>query len=253
MASPSDQLMIMSPAERAKAFVLIVEKDPTERNNMRTALKSLGYGAFTDVADHAVALEKLAERKITHVLFDAKATKIQPKEFLHKLLENDKSIVAIPSSYDPNIDDVFDLLIMGAKGYLVKPFTVDTLELAIVMASKGEPMNDAVLNAKDRNEALVAILMGSLDKAATVLRQAQQFETAKREIPKAISGLKRSSELAKMFAKGGEMGLIDAIEKFCIERSKGPATRLGRLRKRLNTTRVVPGEEGKEEPGEAAE
>lgn len=243
-AAGKDEGMTLSPAERAKAYVLIVEKDATERNNIRTALKSLGYGAFTDVSDHAMALEKLQERKITHVLFDAKKTTIQPKEFLHSLLENDKSIVALPSSYDPNIDDVFDLLIMGAKGYLVKPFTVDTLDQAIVMASKGEPLHEAVLQAKDRNEALVAILMASLDKAATVLRQAQQFETAKREIPKAFAGLKRSSELAKMFAKGGEDGLFDAIEKFCIERSKGPATRLGRLRKRLNTTRApTPGEE----------
>ncbi len=228
----------MTPAERAKAFVLIVEKDPTERNNLRIALKALGYGSFTDVADHAMALEKLQERKITHVLFDAKKTTIEPKVFLHSLLENDKSIVALPSSYDPNIDDVFDLLIMGAKGYLVKPFTVDTLDRAIVLASKGEPLAEAVLQAKDRNEALVAILMASLDKAATVLRQAQQFETAKREIPKAFAGLRRSSDLAKLFAKGGEEGLVDAIEKFCIERSKGPATRLGRLRKRLNSTRA---------------
>jgi len=240
----SGAVLVMTPAERNKASVLIVESDSAERNNMRNALKVLGYGAFTDVPNHALALEKLQERKITHILFDAKKTNMPPKEFLHKVLESDSSIIAVPASYEPNVDDVFDMLIMGARGFLCKPFTVDTLEAAIVMASKGEPMAEAVLNAKDRNEALVAIMMGSLDKTATIMRQALQFETAKREIPKALSSFKRSAELAKMFAKGGPEGLMLALEKFCIERSKGPATKLGRLRKRLNVKRVsAPGEE----------
>ena len=235
----ADQITVtMTPSERAKANVLIIEPDANERNNMRTALKSLGYGAFTDVPNHLMALEKLVERKITHVLFDAKKTNMPPKDFLFKVLENDASIVAIPCSYEPEIDDVFDMLIMGARGYLVKPFTADSLDIAIVMATKGEPISDVVLNAQDRNEALVAILMSSLDKAATILRQSYQFETAKREIPRAMNALRRSAELAKTFCKGGNEGLINALEKFCIERSKGPATRLGRLRKRLHNNRV---------------
>lgn len=234
---PDQFTVVLSPAERVRACVLIAEPDANERNNMRIALKTLGYGSFTDVPNHLMALEKLTERKVTHVLFDAKKTNMPPKDFLHKVLENDISIVAIPCSYDPQIDDVFDMLIMGARGYLVKPFTTESLDIAIVMASKGEPISDLVLNAQDRNEALIAILMSSLDKAATILRQSYQFETAKREIPRAMNSIRRSADLAKTFCKGGDQGLIDALERFCIERSKGPATRLGRLRRRLQSTR----------------
>lgn len=89
-------------------------------------------------------------------------TNIPTKDFLARILEMDKSVIAIPSSNDPNIDEVFDLLVMGARGYLVKPFTVETVEIGLAMATKGEPMSEAVLNAKDCNEALVAIMMGSL-------------------------------------------------------------------------------------------
>lgn len=231
--------LIMTAVERSKSSVLIVESDPNDRNNLRTAVKALGYGGISDVPNHLAAIEKFAGRRFTHVIFEAKKTNMPPNEFLQKLLEADRQTIAIPSSYEPNVDDVFDLLIIGARGYLCKPFTSDTVEAAIVMATKGDPMSDAVLNAKDRNEALVAIMMSSLDKAAVILRQASQFETAKREIPKAMATLRRSAELAKTFAKGGETGLIDALEKFCIERSKGPATRLGRLRKRLKNTRVT--------------
>ena len=237
------QNLVLTSAERTKASVLIVESDPMDRNNMRTAIRSLGYGGVSDVPNHLAAIEKLAGRRFTHIFFEAKKTNMPPKEFLAKVLEADSQTVAIPSSHEPNVDDVFDLLIMGARGYLCKPFTADTIEAAIVMATKGDPISDAVLQAKDRNEALVAIMMSSLDKAATVMRQATQFETAKREIPKALATLRRSAEWAKTFAKGGDNGLIEAMETFCIERSKGPATRLGRLRKRLRTTRVVDGEE----------
>ncbi|WKZ56353.1 MAG: response regulator [Bdellovibrionota bacterium] len=239
MPLPDDSQLALTPAERAKATVLIVESEPNDRNNMRNALKSLGYGGFSDVPSHAAAFEKVQDRKFTHVIFEAKKTNMPAKDFLHQMLEQFPSIIAIPSSYEPSVDDVFDLLIMGAKGYLVKPFTADTLEDAIVNATKGEPMSPAVLNAKDRNEALVAILMASLDKAATTMRQALQFETARREVPRMVRNMKRSAELAKTFCKGGDEGMLDALEKFCIERSKGPATRLGRLRKRLKTTRAV--------------
>lgn len=242
MGFDSDE-MIMSTTERQKASVLVVETDNQERHNFRNALKSLGYGGIGDAANHSAALERMGERKFTHIIFDAKKTTMPSSEFLKKVFEMDDSIIAMPSSIEPNVDDVFGLLILGAKGYIVKPITVDTVDQAIVQATKGEPLADAVLKAKDRNEALVAIMMSSLDKAATILRQANQFETAKREIPRAVARLHRAAELAKTFAKDGETGLLLAMETFCIERSKGPASKLGRLRKRLSTNRGPEDEE----------
>lgn len=232
-----DGEMVLSASERQKASVLVVESDNQERHNFRNALKQLGYGGIGDAPNHSAALERMAERKFSHIIFDAKKTTMPSSEFLKKVFEVDDSIIAMPSSVEPNVDDVFGLLILGAKGYIVKPITMDTVDQAIVQATKGEPLAEAVLKAKDRNEALVAIMMSSLDKAATILRQANQFETAKREIPRAIARLHRAAELAKTFAKDGEDGLLTAMETFCIERSKGPASKLGRLRKRLSTTR----------------
>lgn len=230
--------LTMSPAERNRVSILVVEPDSLERNNLRTCLKSLGFGAIADAPNHGVALERFNDRKFTHIIFDAKKSNYPVRDWLVKVFEMDSDLVALPSSSDPSVDDVFDLLVVGARGYLVKPFTIDTVDQAIIMATKGEPIADAVLNAKDRNEALVAILLSSLDKTATTLRQAQQFETAKRELPRLMAVFKRSADLALTFAKGGSDGLLEALEKFCIERSKGPATRLGRLRKRLSTTRT---------------
>lgn len=234
----SDQSLSLSPGERSKASVLIVESDPADRNSFRQALKSLGYGQVSDAPNHHSALEKLEQRQFTHIIFEARKTNMPVDEFLRKALEGDPKKICIPSSFEPNVDDVFDLLIIGAKGYLVKPFTIDTVDSALVNATKGEPISDVVLSAKDRNEALVAITMQALDKAATTLRQAQKFETAQRELPRALKGFKGAAELSQTFSKNGQEGFHEALEKFCIERSKGPATRLGRLRKRLKTKRV---------------
>ena len=244
-----DDSLNLTPKERTNASVLIVETDRNERQNMRTALKQLGFGGISDVPNHLTALERLQDRPITHIIFDAKKTNMPPSEFVTKVMETDPNIIMIPSSSDPNIDDVFDLLVLGARGYLVKPFTTETVDMAIIGATKGEPIADSVKQAKDRNEALVAILMASLDKTATIMRQAKQFDTAKREIPRAMRTFRGSAELAQMFAKNGHEGLIEAMEKFCIERSKGPATRLGRLRKRLKTkpTRKDKDEDKKDE------
>lgn len=236
---------VMSSSERQNASILVVEPDPVERNNFRTALKQLAFGGVSDCPNHMSAFDKLEQRQFTHVIFAARETNMPVKEFVKKIITTWPQMVCIPSSSEPSVDDVFDLLILGAKGYLVKPFTIDTLDSAIVNATKGEPIADAVLQAKDRNGALVAIMMHSLDKTATTMRQAQQFETAAREVPKNLAAFRRAAELAQTFAKDGHEGLIASLEEFCIERSKGPATRLGRLRKRLQTKRVDEDEEPK--------
>lgn len=227
--------LLLTPKERANALILTVEPDRAERQNIRTALKQLGFGGITDCPTHAAALDKIQERRVTHIVFDAKKTNMPTKEFVSKVLEFDPSLILIPASFEPNVDDVFDLLVLGARGYLVKPFTVETVDAALVTATKGEPIADSVRQAKDRNEALVAVMMASLDKLATVLRQAKHFDTARREIPGAIRGFRVSAELARTFAKEGQKGLFETLERFCLDRSNGPATRLGRLRKRLQT------------------
>lgn len=230
---PKTVLPPFSSAEQAKMHILVVDSDLGTRNQIRQALNSLGYSSFSEAPNHAVALQKLVERQVTHVIFEAKKTNMPVADFLTAVLSCDERIIALPTSFEPSVDDVFNLLIIGARGYIVKPFTQDSLDEAIIMATKGEAISDAILFAKDRNEALVSLIMTALDKLAVTLKQARNFETAKRELPRRVMNFKRATEIAKMFAQGGRPQLVQAMLDFCIERSNGPATRLGRLRKRL--------------------
>ena len=223
----------LSPLERKNAEILIVDSDSDQRNQFRQSLLALGFTTLSDASDHLAALEKLKQRHITHVIFQAKKTNMTAREFLTLALEYDTDLVAIPSSFQPSLDDVFNLLVVGAKGYIVMPLTQQALDDALLMATKGECISDAILYAKDRNEALASLVMTALDRLAVTLRQAQQFETAVREIPRAVGGMQRAVDIGRTFAKGGQEALQEAIIEFCATRSEGPATRLGRTRKRL--------------------
>jgi two-component system chemotaxis response regulator CheY len=229
----------LTPAERAATNILLVEPEPSDRSLLRATLKGLGYPVIVESPNHLASLDKFEGRKFSHIIFDAKKGNCPMHEWFTQVMEIAPNIIAIPTSANPSVDEVFELLMMGAKGYLVKPFTRDSLELSIALATKCEPIPDIVKRARDRNEALVALMMTSLDRLATVQRQSKQFETALLELPKAEAAFRRASDLALMFAKGGEDGLVRTLERFCVEKSRGPATRLGRLRKRLNSTRIV--------------
>ncbi len=229
---------LFSQIERASSSILIVEPDPAERNLLRATMKRLGFGRVSEATNHLSSLDKFEGRKFTHIIFDAKKDNYPVQEWFSEVIDIAPEIIAIPSSANPSVDDVFELLVLGAKGYLVKPFTRETVEASVCLATKGEPIPDIIKTAKDRNEALVAIMMTSLDRLATVQRQAKQFQTAQRELGRAESALRQASELAHIFAKGGDQGLVEALERFCVEKCRGPATRLGRLRKRLSSSRL---------------
>lgn len=249
----------MSSVDKDRAHILVVESDATTRNTFKQTLATLGYPSVFDAPNHAMALQKLAERPITHVIFEAKKSTMPAAEFLTAVLACDDKIIALPSSSEPSVDDVFNLLVIGARGFIVKPFAGDTLDSSIAMATKGEPLSEAILFAKNRNEALISLAMSNLDRLAQTMKQARQFETAQRELGKKVMAFKRAVDLAKTFAQGGEEKLLQAILDFCLERQNGPATRLGRLRKRLGERKAVkvprlnssPGEQEESEDAEA--
>lgn len=229
-----DEDIDMSSEERRQSSVLIIDDNPADRISIRQALSALGFLNYTDASDHASGLSKIQERKVTHVIFSAPKTNMTASEFLNKALEMDPAIVSVATSYNPTIDDVFSLLMIGARGYLVKPFTSDTISESLNWATNGQPLNDAILFAKDRNEALASLVLSSLDKLALTMRQARQFDTAKRELSTVYNQWKRSVDMAYTFGKGGMARMPTEFAELAIDRAQGPASSLGRFRDRLN-------------------
>jgi two-component system chemotaxis response regulator CheY len=210
----------MTAKERMDTKILIVDSDPSCRHSMRQSLLSLGFPHVSDASDYMTALHRLQEQTFTHLIFDSNQSQFSAKEFIDNIFELDPDILLIPSSYEPTIDDVFNLIISGARGYVAKPFTSEALDQAMHMATQGDRISDAILEAQNRNEALAALVLSSLDRLARVLRQAERFETAKVEIPRREMALRRSVELAKTYTRGGIPGFVNSITDLAIHRAE---------------------------------
>lgn len=226
-------------AERKRLEILVVEPDASNRANFRQALIAQGYAKVSEANDHVSGIDRVRNRPVTHILFDAKATNMSPQDFVVQALEWDPKLTLVPASLEPTVDDVFGLLVLGARGYVVKPFTPETLDVALLMATKGEAISPAILYAKDRNEALASFVLTALDKVAVLTCDARKHETARPELRVAEYHLKRAVDIARTFMKGTEDDLREAFIEFCVERASGPATKLGRLRKRLETRKAA--------------
>ena len=105
------------------------------------------------------------------------------------------------------------------------------------MTTKGEPISHDIRYAKNRNEALAAMMMNAFDKFLKTAQQSKTFRTAAREMPQRAIALRRAVEMAETFAENGQSGLIEALVEFCCAKAGTPRTRLGNVRKRLSHQR----------------
>lgn len=229
----------MTKAERMKCRALIIEPDENDRADLRKCLKSLSFGWVSELTDYATALKSLFERRFTHLLFSTEDAGLGPAEFCGSALKTDPQMIAIGMSREPDIDEMFDLLLHGARGYLLKPYQEEDLQEAITAATKGEPIPEEVLRAPDKNEMLVNILLNDLDKVARVMKRTASSELERKQLPPLVGCLSRSVRYALSAGRGGEKEYLEVLERVLVERSVAPATRLGRLRKRLAEERKL--------------
>lgn len=229
---------VITSAERRMSDILVVEPENQEREIIRNALIACDYARIHVAADHAAGLKVLENRHFTHLIFCAKTTTMPASEFIAKVLDMSPQLIAIAASYTPNADDVFNLLRLGARGFLVKPYNIASLDSAITLATTGAPLPDVVLHSPNRNDAFATLLASNLDRYALAARQARTFGTAQRDLKKHRSRLENVSRIAQMFAQNSHESLLGSIVNLFIALAEGPATRLGRLRGKLRKERV---------------
>lgn len=224
---------------RQNIQVLVVTPSGTTSNQVRQAIKTVGFSAVSAAPTHIAALDKIRSRDFPLILFDAVSTGMPTVDFVTQTMEMDPNCIMIPISGEPQVDDVFGLLRNGARGFLALPFTVTTLEDVVMRATEGPPLSDAVLNAPDRNAALVGVVLNNLYRTSVLMRQAREFPTAAKELERQQIMLVESMDLARLFCEGGDEALLEKIIEGCINRANTAATRLGRTRQRLKKQREI--------------
>jgi two-component system chemotaxis response regulator CheY len=196
-----------------------VEPNASLRSSIRNILMQLGFNNIDNAPDYRKAISKLNDNNYSHMIFDVYYQDLSPKEFLQQALCISPSIISIPTSDGPTADTVFDLLIAGARSFVVKPYTVDTLNDSISFASKTDSIANYIGNAKNRDEALVRIVLTSLNRLAVVLKQSKRFHTAKKEVPRRARTFRHSLEIAKMFCTGDELDFRDLMVDMLADRA----------------------------------
>lgn len=134
ISAPATDL-IMSPKEQQEAEILICEEKINDRTNMKMALRLLNYGHVSDAQSLGMGLRKIESRKFSHIIFQARKSDISSAEFLETALVKCPGTIFLAASFEPTVDNIFSLLLGGARGYLVCPFTIEALDTAIVQAS----------------------------------------------------------------------------------------------------------------------
>lgn len=229
-----------SAEERARVLTLVVEADENDGRDLRAAMQLLGYVPPQVVSDHSQALKVLQERPFTHVFFTATRTNLSAVEFMRSARAMDANLVAIPTSFDPRIDDIFTLLQEGARWFLVKPFTEEIVDDCLIQATKGEPFSQSLLFAEDRNKAFSALIAANIDRAADTYRDARKYTSARAAQESVMKSLRATAQLARVFAEdatGDRKDLRGTLLDFFSDLARGPATRLGRIRRRLRVQR----------------
>jgi len=111
--------------------VLIVDDSPAMRSFVRRVLdlSGLGIGACLQAGNGQEALNVLREEWVDVVLTDINMPTMDGEQFVQRLKDDDalRSIPVVVVSTDRTEGRVRQMLTLGAKGYVAKPFLPETL------------------------------------------------------------------------------------------------------------------------------
>lgn len=233
MISSDEPNLLLTHRQRDRISVVIIEEDRDARSNLHHIIQMLGVKECYDARDLEGAIPLIMEHGPTHLIFNGEMEDSPPDFLLKKVLSLNSSLACIPALRSPGIDLVFELLGTGASGFLVKPFTSESVDSALAHASRADHIPDAIRRATDRNEALASLLLHSFSEAAKTLSQAKKYETAGYEIPNRMRQFRKAADMACMFARGGKNVLQEELLRQLEKKDTEPTTHLGKIRRQV--------------------
>jgi two-component system chemotaxis response regulator CheY len=117
----------MMPDQSMK--ILTVDDFSTMRRIIRNILRQLGYTNITEADNGAAAFEVLKAQHIDFVISDSNMPNMTGLELL-KAIRSDEKLQQIPMllvTADALKENVVEAVKAGVNGYIVKPFTAETL------------------------------------------------------------------------------------------------------------------------------
>jgi two-component system chemotaxis response regulator CheY len=110
--------------------ILTVDDFSTMRRIIRNIPRQLGYSNITEADDGTAALEVLQTQAIDFVISDWNMPKMTGLELLKAIRADDKlhQLPVLLVTAEALKDNVVEAVKAGVNGYIVKPFTAETLK-----------------------------------------------------------------------------------------------------------------------------
>ena len=110
--------------------ILVVDDFSTMRRIVRNLLKEIGYVNSDEAEDGERALQKLRSEKFDLVLSDWNMPNMTGIDLLKAIRADDaiKDIPVLMITAEERKENIIDAAEAGASGYIVKPFTANTLD-----------------------------------------------------------------------------------------------------------------------------
>jgi two-component system chemotaxis response regulator CheY len=113
--------------------ILVVDDFSTMRQIVKKSLKQLGFNNITEAVDGADALNKLQSEEFKFVISDWNMPNMMGIELL-KAIRGDEKLKSLPFlmvTAEAQKDNILEAAKAGVSQYIIKPFTVDSLEQKI--------------------------------------------------------------------------------------------------------------------------
>jgi two-component system chemotaxis response regulator CheY len=121
--------------------IMIVDDSPVMRAFIRkvVGLTGLDVGEWCEAGDGEAALKSLAERWVDLVLTDINMPTMNGEELVRRMESDDlmRSIPVIVVSTDSSRNRVQQMMALGAKGYICKPFLPEALRDEVEKVLRG--------------------------------------------------------------------------------------------------------------------
>jgi DNA-binding response OmpR family regulator len=157
------------------AKILIIED---RRENIvfiaNNVLKPMGHEVITAL-DGEVGLRKAEEESPDLIITDIKLPKIQGLDLLERLRDKGLFIPAIVMTFHGTEEMAVRALRLGARDYLIKPFTFEEMQAALERVFKPQPVSPEGFREKLRLEAKIKELEEKVEQLQTLLQQKENL------------------------------------------------------------------------------
>ncbi|TBL72743.1 response regulator [Paenibacillus thalictri] len=141
------------------ASIMIVDDSPIIRRSLRAILEEQGHYIAVEAEDARAAIELYKHNKIDLITMDIQLPDMSGIEAVRLIRErNPQAVIVIISSVEQK-SKVYAAIKMGAKHYIVKPFTAAKIKEVIHAVLGGEPIQkqvpkiESVTNSAEENNS----------------------------------------------------------------------------------------------------